>query len=294
MRKIVILAILLLIGYYLLRNFTGIQPFGEVTYRDQFIASPGRVQMAKPRSPQSAMIGKSAPEFSPSAPNAPTRDRIIIKNGSMSLVVKDVLDSRTKITQEVEKAGGYVVSSDISQPQETPTANVTLRIPAQKFDQILGTIRSLGLKVTSENINSQDVTDEYIDLEGRLKSAEATKQQFLTILNKAVTVEDILKVQTELNRIQTEIEQTKGRMEYLSKSGQFALLTVYLAVDEGELPYLPPSEKWRPDVAFKTALRSLLGTLKDLSYSLIWLLVYSIIIVPTIFVLLFLKRRFWK
>lgn len=230
--------------------------------------------------------------YNPTAPNAPTQDRIVIKNGSMSLVVKNVVESRSWISSYVESLGGYVVSVDMSQPAETLNASLTLRVPADKFDGALAQIRKQGLKVSYENVSSQDVTDEFIDLEARLKSDEATLAQFTELLKRANTVDEILRVQSEMNRVQAQIDSTKGRMEYLEKSGKFALLTVYLATDEGELPYLPPSEKWRPDVAFKSAVRSLANGAKDLSYALIHLAVYSVVIVPVIIIVVFLKRHF--
>ena len=229
--------------------------------------------------------------YDPAAPNAPTADRIIIKNGSMSLVVKDVVESRSWISSYVEGLGGYVVSVDMSQPADNLNASLTLRVPAPQFDTALGEIRKQGLKVSYENVSSQDVTDEFIDLEAQLKSDEATLTQFTELLKRANTVDEILRVQSEMNRIQTQIDSTKGRMEYLEKSGQFALLTVYLATDEGELPYLPPSEKWRPDVAFKSAVRSLANGAKDISYALIHLAVYSVVIIPVVLILVVLKRN---
>ena len=80
----------------------------------------------------------------------------------------------------------------------------------------------------SENTNSQDVTEQYIDLQSRLKNAEATETQYLALLDKAKDVDDILRIYDSLSRIRNEIEQIKGRIQYLERTSSMSLISVNL------------------------------------------------------------------
>lgn len=220
--------------------------------------------------------------------------RLVIRDANISLVVNNLNESRDKIVNFAETNQGYLVSADVYGTEQNTRATVTVRVPEAKFTETLNFIRSQGLKVTSESISGQDVTEEYIDLTGRLKSLEASRIRFQEILKNASTVDQILQVQREIDRVQMEIEQTTGRMEYLKKSSAMSKITVNLALDEESLPYVAPSEKWKPIFIFKQAIRSLVVILKNLSYLVIWVAVFAVIWVPAVFLFKFLKKKFWN
>jgi PKD repeat protein len=89
-------------------------------------------------------------------------------------------------------------------------------------------LRKLAVEVSSESTSSKDVTEEYVDLSTKLRNLEATEEQLLKIMEKAETVEDILNVQRELSKTRGEIEQTKGRMQYLERTSATSLIEVNL------------------------------------------------------------------
>jgi PKD repeat protein len=89
-------------------------------------------------------------------------------------------------------------------------------------------VAQLAVEVTSQTTSSQDVTEEYVDLTSKLKNLEATEQQLLRIMDKAEKVEDILAVERELSNTRSQIEQTKGRMQYLEKTASMSLIQVNL------------------------------------------------------------------
>ncbi len=227
-------------------------------------------------------ISKGGVSYSPeSAPVPEVKERLVIKESTLSLLVKNVVEIQTAITQKAQGLGGYLVQSSISHPEETEVTSgwITVRIPQGKLEEALNYFRGLAVRVVSETISGQDVTDEYVDIEARLATLLKTKAKLEEILAKAEKAQDMLEVQRELISLQEQIDSFKGRKNYLEKSAQLSRVTIYLATDELALPYVP-SETWRPKVIFKQAVRSLIGTFRKLGTLIIWVGVYSVIWLP--------------
>lgn len=225
------------------------------------------------------------------APQPEVKDRLLVQESQISLVVDDVRQKVDQIIDYVNRQGGYLVSSSTSQPQEAPFATVVVRLPADQLRPALEQLRQLAVKVTYEYLAGWDVTDEYFDLEARLNTLYQTKAKFEQILAKAEKVDEILRVQREIISLQEEIDRLKGRQQYLEKTAQNARLTINLATDEWSLPYAPETKSFRPKVIFKQAVRSLVLTLRSLAAMAIWLGVYSVIWLPLLLIALFLLKR---
>jgi broad-specificity NMP kinase len=208
-----------------------------------------------------------APE---SAPVPEAEERMVVEESYVSMLVDDV---RQSVDQVISK-GGYMVSSNLSQPEQAPFATVVLRIPQPELRSALEHLRGLAVRVTSENLQGKDVTDQYTDLEARLETLNKTKVKFEDILNQATKVQDILEVQRQLIYIQDQIDSLKGRQEYLEKTAANAKLTVYLSSDEWSLPYAP-EKPFRAKVIFKQAVRSLVTTVRGLAKLSIWVLSFG-------------------
>jgi len=155
-------------------------------------------------------------------------DRMIVRRAQMSLVVSDVPAALEQISSLAGGADGYVVSSQRWQEDERMAGVITIRVPAGDFDNIMAALRGLAIEVTSEETSSQDVTEEYTDLNSKLKNLEATEEQLLRLMEKAEDMEDILNIQRELSRTRGEIEQVKGRMQYLERTSATSLISVQL------------------------------------------------------------------
>jgi len=153
---------------------------------------------------------------------------MIVRTGNMALIVKDVNAALADISRMAENLKGYVVSSNAYESGDRLFGSISFRIPAESFDQAVASLRALADDVTNETTNSQDVTQEYTDLTSQLKNLEATETQLLSIMQKAQTVEETLKVQIELSRVRGDIEQTKGRMLYLERTSSTSLINVTL------------------------------------------------------------------
>ncbi len=155
-------------------------------------------------------------------------ERMIVNTGNMWLVVEDVPITLDQIAGLADGFGGYVVSSNVWQEGERLVGSIAIRVPAEHFDGAIRALREMAVDVTAESTASQDVTEDYVDLSAKLQNLEATEAQLLAIMKKAETVDDILDVQRELSRTRGDIEQTKGRMQYLERTSSTSLIEVRL------------------------------------------------------------------
>lgn len=228
--------------------------------------------------------------LSDSAPNANVKDRLVITNSYLSLQVSKVADVQKQVIKKAEELGGYMVNSSIDNPSDVASATVIVRIPSKQLDSALQYYRSLSIKVISENLQGYDVTDQYTDFTAQLKIYEKTKVIFEDMLDKAINVQDILQIQQEIINVQASIDSIKGQQDYLVKNAEMAKITLYLSTDELALPYAP-TDTWRPKVIFKQAVRSLVGTLRNIGSLSIWIAVYSVLLVPIFLIILFIRRR---
>jgi hypothetical protein len=201
-----------------------------------------------------------------------TQDRMIVRTGDMSLVVEEVTQACEDIAQLAVFLGGYMVSSQISGEEEEMRGWISFRVPDEKFDQALAELRDLAIRVKSESTSSQDVTEEYIDLEARLKNAEATEQQYLAILEKATDVEDILSVYNYLSQVRQEIEQIKGQMQYLERTTSTSLISVSLEPEVTAKPLVHVG--WSALEVLKSAARGIVVLGQWLGTIAIWLLIF--------------------
>ncbi len=199
-------------------------------------------------------------------------ERMIVRTGNMSLVVEDVVKARDNIAQLAVGLGGWVVSSQISGQEQEMRGWISVRVPDDKFEQTLTELRKLAVRVTSENTNSQDITEEYTDLKSRLKNAEATESQYLALLGKATSVEDILKIYDSLSRIRNEIEQIKGRMQYLERTSSMSLISIYLEPAATAKPLAHAG--WSALEVLKSAIRGIVIFGQWLGTIAIWLLIF--------------------
>jgi hypothetical protein len=201
-----------------------------------------------------------------------TDERMIVRNGDMYLVVKDVAQAMQAISQLAGGFNGYVVSSSVNGEDEDMRGWIVIRVPDESFEQTLADIRELAVRVESESTSSQDVTEEYIDLAARLSNAEATEQEFLALLEKAEDVDDILNIYESLSRVRQEIEQIKGRMQYLERTSSTSLISVYLEPELSGRATVPAG--WNALQIFKSAARGLVITGQVLGTIAIWLLIF--------------------
>jgi uncharacterized protein DUF4349 len=165
---------------------------------------------------------------------AEAMNRKILRNAELTLEVPDPSAAQRKITSIAESLGGFVVTSESKQRQSGDSGkqelevNVVVRIPAPQFGSALDQIRAQGSRVIQEKTTGQDVTEEFIDLEARIKMQKALELQFLEIMKQASKVADALEVQRQIADVRTEIEKLEGRKRFLENRASLSTITVSL------------------------------------------------------------------
>lgn len=159
-------------------------------------------------------------------------NRKIIRNADLSLEVDSPAEAQHRITSIAESQGGFVVTSEAKQREHTDPSKRTLdiklvvRIPSEKFGAALDEIKKLASNLPAENVTGQDVTEDFIDLEARIKTQKALELQFIEIMKQARKVEDALEVQRQIAEVRTEIEQLEGRKRFLENRSSLSTITV--------------------------------------------------------------------
>jgi hypothetical protein len=162
---------------------------------------------------------------------------MIVRTGDMSLVVSDVATAIEQIAGIAGSFDGYVVSSNSWRDGDRLAGTIAIRVPAASFDDVIKALRGLAVEVTQDSTSSKDVTEEYVDLSAKLHNLEASEAQLLELMKKAGKVEEILEVQRELTNTRGEIEQTKGRMQYLEQTSATSLVNVRLEQAELDVSF---------------------------------------------------------
>jgi hypothetical protein len=214
-----------------------------------------------------------------------TEDRKIVKEGHMTLEVEDIAETMDEIAEMADELNGYVVSSYKHEYERGVSGHITIRVPFEKFDEAFARLRQLAVAVPYETTTAEDVTEEYVDLEAQLSNLQATEAQYLTLLEKAETVEDMLKVQKELSNVRGQIEQIEGRMKYLDQTSETSLIELDLEETKGL------TEPWSASAAFQTAVRGLTTFGRGLATVLIWLGIFCWAWVPPLVIWLRRRRR---
>jgi hypothetical protein len=174
--------------------------------------------------------------------NAAAAERLVIQNVNMSIVVADPKMRLEEISNLAVEMGGYVVSSNLSQSQygpnniEAPGGYITIRIPSERLDEALEKIKEDVVKVTDENRSGEDVTNQYVDLQSRLKAKQDAEKKLLEIMDNAEKAEDVRAIYADVQNVQTEIEVLKGQIKYYEESAALSAVSIQLVAEETVKP----------------------------------------------------------
>jgi|GEM_PF-468066 len=270
------------------------------------VPAEAKVDLARaPASPSgvpAGLVGDSAvPKTAPATTNAataaapmpPARDRMIVRTANMKVIVTDAAAAMRKVSQAVESSGGYVSTSNVWREGEVLHATLSLRVPAVGLSSALQAIRNAAVRVQSETVASEEVTQEYVDLESQVRNLEATeaelRQLLVTVRERAKRAADILEVHEQLTLIRGQIEVARGRMRYLSQMSSFSTINVELIPDAVTKPVIEAG--WQPLAVAKNAGRALVGALQGIAEIAIWLLIY---VMPIVALLCITVALGWK
>ena len=164
-------------------------------------------------------------------PSSAEFDRKIIFNATMSLEAGDVSKAFNEASALARSSGGYLERSSFANAAEEKdrTASLTIRVPVQNYESLIANLRGIeGVRVLTEGSKSTEVTEQYTDLQSRLRNLQSTEQQYLALLKEAKTIQEILTVQDRLSGVRSQIEQIQGRLKVLDSLTEFA--TVDLSI----------------------------------------------------------------
>ncbi|MGH2591881.1 MAG: DUF4349 domain-containing protein [Anaerolineae bacterium] len=206
-------------------------------------------------------------------------NRLIIKNGEMNLMVADTDRAIDQVTDIAVNGGGYIVSSRMWAQDEFKFATLTMGVPVDQFEAAQRQLRALAVTVLSDTASGQDVSEEFVDLQSRLTNLEATAARIREFLNQATTVDEALQVNARLTEVENEIEQIKGRMNYLKDRAAFSTIVVNL---EPQRPTPTPTPTatpvaWMPEKTFNEAAGTLSTILRSIGDLVIW---FGVVIAP--------------
>jgi len=159
-------------------------------------------------------------------------DRKIIRNAEITIEVPSTTDAQHQVTSIAETRGGFVVTSEAKQRESNDPAQRTLdiklvvRVPSNQFGRAFDEIKKLAGNTPSEKVTSQDVTEDFIDLEARIKTQKALEVQFLEIMRQANKIADALEVQRQIAEVRTDIEKLEGRKRFLENRSSLSTINV--------------------------------------------------------------------
>lgn len=237
--------------------------------------------------------------------SAQTQDeRIIIYTGQIWLVIRDTQEAIANITKLVEELGGYVSEINVYQTSNNvQQGSLTIRVPSEHYEQTMTELRALAVQVQGEELRTEDVTEEFVDQEARLTNLKAGEQAIQNLLEEQQqgnNIADIAAVQQKLAEVRSQIEQTEGRIRYLSDQAFFSTITVQLIPET--LPPTPtptptPLPGWSPQSVAKEASQSLVLASQRTADSIIWGVIFLplvlVYLIPIIIIVL-LVRWGWR
>lgn len=209
-------------------------------------------------------------------------DRKIIRNGELAIETESPNEGLRKITLAAESHGGFVVTSEFKQnptaPGAKPNQSVTVvaRVPSSAFAATLEQIRGVGDRVVQEKISGQDVSEEYLDVQARLRNKKALEGQFLDIMKQARKVEDALEVQSQLADVRTDIERLEGRRRFLDNQSALSTITTTLQMPQ---PIIATSTS-----GFGATVKRAFGDSIDVAASILLFVIQAVIVlIPVAF-----------
>ncbi len=205
--------------------------------------------------------------------------RLIIREGNISVVVEKTRQTANDIEAIVNglaDKGAYVITASESGRGEDkePYINIVIRVPVEDFDRVMDQIAAMGIEVTDRNETAQDVTEEYVDLEGRVEALEVAKQRLQEIMLDADTTEDLLMAEQQLTMREAELESLQGRMNYLAQSAQLSRININLQPYELSEPI---ETGWKPAETFRSAVENLIDSLQGFAD---FMIVFTIAVLP--------------
>jgi hypothetical protein len=206
-------------------------------------------------------------------------DRYLIRNATLTLEARNVREASVALAATVRTARGYV--SDTHETMDElgkRSTTIQVRVPFSQFDRSMQQIEMLG-KVLEKQVTAEDVTEEFVDSQAKLRNLKRTELRLLDHLNRTGRLAEVLLVEKELNRVRGEIEQLEGRLRFLEHRVAYSTITATLS--EAPRPQqMVPAETYSSGKEAADAMRSLVAFGRVIWTGVIWMGVWAIVWVP--------------
>ncbi|MNJ38585.1 hypothetical protein D3C77_334340 [compost metagenome] len=206
------------------------------------------------------------------------------------LEVKDYSRAQSEVRNLVTVSGGYIVEFTENQSQYEQGGTIILKVPSSGFSSFLDQLEKLEHQSLQRSIQGQDVSEEYVDLESRLKVKQTMEARYLQFLNEATKSSQMVEFANELERIQTEVEQIRGRMRYIDQNVAYS--TVEIRLYQPEVNEINLSAK-NTEPLGQRAWNALDGSLKAISVFFQWLIVFLSGALPVLLLIAVIAAPLW-
>jgi len=272
------------------------QPASAVAFSHTDSSAAGAVPMNIAVAPAEAPAAEGGSQVSQPVSDSAASvldSRKIIRNAYIRIEAQDVLSALNSATRLSEQVGGYVVTARSWRAGDLPYATLSFAVPVDRFEEALTQTRTLG-EVQDENVTSQDVTGQFVDLEARIANLEATAERIRGFLDETKTVAEALNVNRELSTIESELEVLKGQRNTLSQQTSFSTVNIEFipvppVVTTGEV--LETVQTWSPLHTFNDALDVLLTLARAGIDLAIWALTIGLPLLLILSLLWWIIRR---
>ena len=248
--------------------------------------SPQTQEAAKTQNYGKEMEKVSLNEVDKEGSTAEAADRKIIRNADITIEVSSTVDAQHQVTSIAESHGGFVATSEAKQREGNDPAQRTLdiklvvRVPSNQFGRAFDEIKKLAGNTPAEQVTSQDVTEDFIDLEARIKTQKALEVQFLEIMRQANKIADALEVQRQIAEVRTEIEKLEGRKRFLENRSSLSTINVNIQTPK---PIITVTQ-----TGFGHSLREAVSDSISLASDMVLFFARSVIMLLPVFLFVFL------
>ncbi len=215
-------------------------------------------------------VSGTTPERGIPTVNAVGRDLIL--TASITMRSSDPWATADRARAIAAGLGGDLLGLSQTGSGDQRNATLTVRVPSDRFDDALTQLKKLDGEVLTSSVDAKDVTDQFVDLQARLSARQAEEQSYLSLLSKASTVDEILKVQTALFNVRAQIEQLQGQLNSMKTRIDYSTITMSISP---LVPSTGPVGSWDPSVTFARAAAALGAMFRVFADAAIWALVFG-------------------
>lgn len=238
----------------------------------------------------------AAPAGEAAAPPPAVRSRKLIRRLDVHLVVKDTEAAAQRLQAIAASLGGFVSDLNAARSGGVLHYQMTLRVPAERLDRAREEIRRIAVRVEREQMSTEDVTDQYVDLEARMRSLQLTESELRELLaesrERSRKVSDVMEIYRELTGVRTQVEQIQGQLNALQNLVGLSTIQLTLEPDAAEKPIV--AEGWRPNEKVRTSFGTLVGFLQGVADLLIFFVIVGLPVALMIVIPVLLLRKAWK